>query len=83
MRRAARPLSPKWRRSAPFASVALRGDLGAAAVAGASSGVDRLGVSMSPGRMQLARMPYEAFCSASCSVKAIIAALVALQVTSG
>src|SRR6202048_4644390 len=37
-----------------------------------------IGVSMSPGKMQLARMPYGAFCRASCSVKAIIAALVAV-----
>ena len=37
-----------------------------------------IGVSLSPGKMQLARMPYGAFCRASCSVKAIIAALVAL-----
>ena len=37
-----------------------------------------IGVSISPGKMQLARMPYGAFCRASCSVNALIAALVAL-----
>src|ERR1700719_135112 len=56
--------------------IALRSDLGAAAVACPSARVDSHWVS--PGKMQLARMPYGAFCRASCSVKAIIAALVAL-----
>ena len=37
-----------------------------------------IGVSISPGRMVLQRMPCSAFWNATCSVKAIIAALVAL-----
>src|SRR6266496_3079485 len=37
-----------------------------------------IGVSINPGRIALARTPYSAFWIATCSVKAIIAALVAL-----
>src|SRR6266700_389561 len=37
-----------------------------------------IGVSINPGRITLARTPYSAFWIATCSVKAIIAALVAL-----
>ena len=58
--------------------VAHRGDFGAAAVVARARVSAAVGVSISPGRMQLARMPQGALCNASCSVKAIIAAFVAL-----
>ena len=42
-----------------------------------------IGVSIRPGRITLARMPYSAFWIATCLVKAIIAAFVALYATKG
>ena len=58
--------------------VALRRDLRVRAAGAGARVSTAIGVSISPGRMVLQRMPCLAFWNATCSVKAIIAALVAL-----